>query len=118
MATQVATLTGSQTGLDEGALDALRMQLRGEALTASDPGYGDVRAEFNAMHDGRPALIVSCTGTADVVDAVRFAREQGLMVAVRGGGHSVAGLSSIDGGMLIDLAPMNGVQVDPERRVA
>ena len=70
------------------------------------------------MHDGQPALVASCSGTADVVDAVGFARDQGLAVAIRGGGHSVAGLSSIDGGMLIDLAPMSGVQVDPERRVA
>src|SRR2546423_5035189 len=111
MATQVATLTGSQTGLTDEALEALRANLRGEALTASDAGYDGIRPEFNAMHDGRSALIVSCSGTADVVDAVNFARDAGLMVAVRGGGHSVAGLSSIDGGVLIDLSPMRGVQV-------
>ncbi|MEA2330616.1 MAG: hypothetical protein QOH58_754 [Thermoleophilaceae bacterium] len=118
MATQVSTLSGSETGLADDALDALRAPLRGPVLTPADPGYGDVRAEFNAMHDGSPGLVVSCSGTADVVDAVKFARDQGLAVAVRGGGHSIAGLSSIDGGMLIDLAPMNGVQVDPERRLA
>ena len=103
MATEVTTL--SET-------------LRGSVLTPADPGYAEVRAEFNAMHDGEPALVVSCSGTADVVDAVNFAREHGLLVAVRGGGHSVAGLSAIDGGMLIDLAPMRGVHVDPERRLA
>lgn len=118
MATQVATLAGARAGLAHDDLDALRAQLRGTALTPADPGYGDVRAEFNAMHEGRPALVVSCSGTADVVDAVDFAREQGLLVAVRGGGHSVAGLSSIDGGMLIDLAAMSGVEVDPGRRLA
>lgn len=115
MATHVATLEGSQAGLADDALEALRAGLRGPALTAADSEYGDVRPQFNAMNDGQPALIASCAGTADVVDAVNFARERGLIAAVRGGGHSVAGLSSVDGGMLIDLAPMRGVQVDPER---
>ena len=118
MATQVATLTGSRTGVADEALEALRAGLRGAALTPSDPGYAAVRAEFNAMHDGEPALVASCSGTADVVDAVNFARDNDLIAAVRGGGHSVAGLSSIDGGMLVDLAPMRGVQVDPNRRLA
>jgi FAD/FMN-containing dehydrogenase len=118
MATQVATLAGTDAGLTEEALDALRMALRGELLTPSDPGYAGIRPEFNAMHAAGPGLVVQCTGTADVVAAVNFAREQGLKVAVRGGGHSIAGLSSIDRGMLIDLAPMNGVQVDAERRLA
>ena len=77
-----------------------------------------MRKVFNMMHDRQPAVVVQCTGTADVVDAVNFAREQGLAIAVRGGGHSIAGLSSIEGGMLLDLASMNGVQVDPERRIA
>jgi len=76
------------------------------------------RHVFNAMHDGRPDVTVSCTGTADVVDAVKFARENNYTVAVRGGGHSIAGLSAIDGGLLIDLAPMSVVKVDPERRLA
>ena len=70
------------------------------------------------MHERQPALVVQCSGTADVVDAINFAREHGLAVAVRGGGHSIAGLSSIEGGLLIDLASMNGVQVDPEQRTA
>ena len=83
---------------------------------AAQPGQGAAaRAVFNAMHRSRPDVIASCATTADVVDAISFAREHGLPVAVRGGGHSVAGLSSIDGGVLIDLAAMNGVQVDPER---
>jgi FAD/FMN-containing dehydrogenase len=99
-------------------VDALRVRIRGEVLEPSDEGYSDVRATFNAMHGGEPALVVVCSGTADVVDAVNFAREHDMPVAVRGGGHSIAGLSAIDGGMLIDLAPMRGVQVDPERRLA
>ncbi len=98
--------------------DALRASIRGDVLEPADPGYAAVRGTFNTMHDGRPALIVSCCGTADVVDAVNFARDHGLPVAVRGGGHSIAGLSATEGGMLIDLAPMRGVHVDPDRRLA
>ena len=71
---------------------------------------------YNAMHPGKPALVVRATGTADVIGAVNFARENGLLLAVRGGGHSIAGLSSVDGGLLLDLALMNGVDVDPEAR--
>ena len=67
------------------------------------------------MHHRRPALIVRCTGTADVVDAVKFARQHNLLVAVRGGGHSVAGHSSCDNGIVIDLTRMRGVEVDPSR---
>ena len=75
-----------------------------------------VRAPYNAMHPGRPGLVVRPTGTADVVAAVNFARENELVLAVRGGGHSIAGLSSVDGGLLLDLARMNAVDVDPQAR--
>jgi FAD/FMN-containing dehydrogenase len=77
-----------------------------------------VRSTFNTMHVGEPDVAVSCRTTAEVVNAIKLARDRGLRVAVRGGGHSIAGLSTIDGGMLIDLAPMNGVEVDPERKTA
>src|SRR3954451_799240 len=110
MAASVATL--------DQALEGFRAQIRGDVLEPSDPGYAEVRATFNAMHDDKPAVIVSCSGTADVVDAVNFAREQGLDVAVRGGGHSIAGLSAIDGGFLIDLSPMRGVVIDADRKLA
>jgi FAD/FMN-containing dehydrogenase len=118
MSTNIATLTGTQARVSDEDLEELRTQLRGPGLQSSDPGYAGVREVFNAMHDGRPALTVQCSGTADVVVAVNFAREQGLVAAVRGGGHSIAGLSAIDGGMLIDLSQMRGVQIDPERRLA
>ena len=77
-----------------------------------------VRAPYNAMHGGEPDVIRSCESTADVVEAIRYAREHDLRVAVRGGGHSIAGLSAIDGGMLIDLGPMSSVEVDADKRVA
>jgi FAD/FMN-containing dehydrogenase len=100
------------------SLSALRMQLRGDALTPADSAYGSARVPFNAMHPDRPDLVIRCAGTADVVAAVSFARENGLEVCVRGGGHSIAGLSSSDGGVVIDLSPMRGVDVDPDARVA
>jgi hypothetical protein len=99
-------------------LAELDTKLRGPALPSGDPGYAQVREVFNAMHNRKPGLAVRATGTADVVESVNFAREQGLVLAVRGGGHSIAGLSAIDGGMLLDLAPMSGVQVDPDRGLA
>jgi hypothetical protein len=118
VATDAATLAGDQASLSDEVLTELRAQLRGPALDAADPATADVRPAFNAMHQGKPALTFECSGTADVIEAVRFARERDLAVAVRGGGHSIAGLSSIDGGVLIDLGGMRGVQVDPERRLA
>ena len=118
MTTSLASLDGRPTELSDDSLSELRTQLRGEALTPSDPGYEDARVPFNAMHADRPSLIVRCTGTADVVDAVNFARENGIEVTVRAGGHSIAGFSSSDGGMVIDLSLMRGVDVDPEVRVA
>ena len=99
------------------AIDQLRMSIRGEVLTPEEPGYATVPVPFNAMYPGRPAIVVRAAGVADVIDAVRFAREHGLRMAIRGGGHSVAGLSSIDGGLLLELTLMNGVDVDLERGV-
>jgi FAD/FMN-containing dehydrogenase len=118
VATDAATLAGGRTNLSDDALAELQAQLRGPALDETDPAAAQVRGPFNAMHAGRPSLTLECSGTADVIDAVRFARERGLAVAVRGGGHSIAGLSTTDGGVLIDLAAMRGVQVDPDRRLA
>jgi FAD/FMN-containing dehydrogenase len=116
MTTSVATVTGTPTRISDEALEELRMTIRGDVLTPDDPEFAALRPPYNAMHPGRPAIAVRVSGAADVVDSVKFAREQGLLVAVRGGGHSVAGLSSVDGGLLIDLASMNGVIVDPDAR--
>ena len=118
MTTTAATLLGGTETLSDDALTEFDAQLRGPALSADDPALAQVRAPFNAMHTGTPALTIECSGTADVIDAVRFAHDRGLAVAVRGGGHSIAGLSTTDGGVLIDLSPMRGVQVDPLRRLA
>ncbi|HET7854998.1 MAG TPA: FAD-binding oxidoreductase [Gaiellaceae bacterium] len=90
----------------------------GEVIRPGDPGYDGARAVWNGMVDRRPALVVRPTGADDVVEAVRFAREQDLVVAVRGGGHSIPGLSTCDDGIVIDLSRMRGATVDPERGTA
>ncbi|MFD3470836.1 FAD-binding oxidoreductase, partial [Streptomyces sp. NPDC058682] len=95
------------------ALTALREDLSGEVFAPEDPGYDEARTLFNAMIDRRPAVIAQCESTADVVTAVRFARELDLNIAVRGGGHSVAGMSLNDGGLVVDLRRMHEVTVHP-----
>ena len=99
------------------ALEELRTSIKGEVLTPGEPGYAVVPVPFNAMYPGQPAVVVRAACVDDIVGAVRFARELGLQMAIRGGGHSVAGLSSTDGGLLLELSLMNGVEVDLDRRV-
>jgi FAD/FMN-containing dehydrogenase len=92
--------------------------LRGELLCPDDEGYDAVRKVWNGMIDKRPGLIARCAGTADVIACVRFAHEHDLIVSVRGGGHHYAGKSVSAGGLMIDLAPMKGIRVDPAGRTA
>ena len=96
----------------------LRRRFEGQILAPDDSGYDDARRVWNAMVDKRPAVIAKCNGREDVAAAVAFARQTGLEVAVRGGGHSVSGSSSTEGGIVIDLTPMRTVTVDPQARVA
>jgi len=102
----------------ETAITALKANFRGALLTLGDPGYDEASALWNGMIDKRPKVIAKCKGVADVMDAVKFAREHRLTIAVRGGGHNVAGLASVDGGLVIDLSEMNSVHVDYLNRVA
>jgi FAD/FMN-containing dehydrogenase len=101
-----------------GALGALRERFSGELILPGEAHYDEARKVFNAMHDKRPAAIARCANSDDVVAAVDFAREHGLIVAVRSGGHSVAGLSVCDGGLLIDLNGLKRIEVDPHARTA
>ena len=111
-------MTSVGLGLASDQLSQLRMELRGAVLGPLDPGFDERRIPFNAMHADRPDVVVRPTGTADVAAAVRFARQYDLEVVVRGGGHSVGGLSTADGGMVIDLSTMHAVDVDPIARLA
>ena len=108
----MVTEDATRTVLDREAVDAFVAGVRGAVLREGDAGYDDARMIWNGLIDRRPALIVRCTGAADVVDAVNFAREQGLTLSVKGGGHNVAGNAVNDGGLVIDLSLMNGVYVD------
>src|SRR4051794_41513314 len=87
-------------------------------ISPSDPQYDELRQIWNAMHDKRPALIARCQSPADVVDAIRHARENDVPIAVRSGGHSLPGHSTCDGGLVIDLRPMNAITIDATARTA
>jgi FAD/FMN-containing dehydrogenase len=106
------------TNMKNEVVDAFKATLRGPVLQPGEPGYDDARAVWNAMIDRRPALIARCAGTADVVTAVNFARENGLALAVRGGGHNIAGSAVCADGLVIDLSGMRDVHVDPRARLA
>ena len=108
--------TGS--GIPASLTDELKTGLRGRLLRPGDDGYDEARRLWNGMFDRRPALIARCAGAADVVSAVRFARDHGLPLAVRGGGHSFPGHSVCDGGLVIDLSAMKGIRVDAAARTA
>ena len=113
---RVMTTTGEETILEEATVQQFKTSLRGALLRPGDDGYDTARKVFNAMIDKRPALIACCTGVADVINAVHFARAHHVLVAVRGGGHNPAGHSVCEGGLVIDLSPMKGMRVDPIRQ--
>jgi FAD/FMN-containing dehydrogenase len=106
------------TKLDSTALQNFRSSLRGKIIQPSDDAYEVARRIYNGMIDRRPALVVRPADVADVISSVNFAREQGLELALRGGGHNVAGFGTCDNGLVIDLASMRGVRVDPAKRTA
>jgi FAD/FMN-containing dehydrogenase len=113
---RVTTTQSADIGLEEPVVEAFQAGLRGELLRPSKEGYEDARKIHNAMIDRRPALIARCAGVADVLTAVRFAREHDLLVSVRGGGHGMPGFAVCDGGLMIDLARMKSVHVVPHQR--
>jgi FAD/FMN-containing dehydrogenase len=116
------TLTHGQHRLDDSTeaamADELRVSLRGQVIARSDAGYDEARRVWNGLIDTRPAVIARCTGTADVVEAVRVARTYRPVVSIRGGGHQVAGSAVLDDALVIDLSTMTGVHVDVPSRTA
>jgi len=102
--------------LEESVVAGLRAQVRGELIQLGEEGYDEARKVYNGMIDKRPALVAYCADVADVISAVNSARENDVLVAVRGGGHNGAGLGVVDGGLVIDLSRMKGIRVDPVTR--
>ena len=113
---QVVTLAGADSTLDEVVVERFGSKLWGELLRSGDTEYEEARTLWNGVIDRRPALIARCAAVEDVVEAVNFARENDLRLAVRGGGHNVAGTASAEGGLVLDLSDMKSIEVDSERR--
>ncbi len=115
---RISTLSDEEAFLAEDAVEHLKGLIQGDVLLPSDDDYEQARKIWNGMIDKRPALIVRCTGSADVIDAVKFARKHNLLVSVRSGGHNVSGNALVDNGMVIDLSKMRGIHVDPKSGTA
>ena len=113
---RVITSTGAETALRESVVEEFASKLRGALLRSGGSDYEEARLVWNDLIDKRPALIARCAGAGDVIDSVNFARENDLLLAVRCGGHNVAGSAVCDGGLVIDLSTMRRIHVDPERR--
>src|SRR3954451_4023832 len=109
--------TTAPSPLGEATVAEFAAGMRGTAIRPGDPDYERERSVWNGAHDRHPALIVRCSGVADVIRTVDLARSEGLPLAVRGGGHSIPGFSTVDGGIVLDLASMTGIRVDPVRRM-
>src|SRR3954467_4738080 len=114
----MATAATSPHTLGDATLGELEQGLRGQLVRPEDEAYDEARAIWSGAPDRRPALVVRCAGVADVMRAVDFARSEDLLVAVRGGGHSIPGFSTCDGGIVIDLSALTSVRVAPARRTA
>jgi FAD/FMN-containing dehydrogenase len=114
----IRTFDGSTKALAPETIAALRGKLRGAAALPGEDGYDAARSIWNAMIDRRPGLVVRCLGAADVINAVKLARDENLLLAVRSGGHNIAGNAVCDGGLLIDLSLMKSVRIDPASRTA
>jgi FAD/FMN-containing dehydrogenase len=115
---QISALRGGTITLSKDILTTLRSELHGSLCLPDEPGYDEARTIWNAMIDRRPGVVVRCRHSSDVIAAVRLARDNGLLVAVRGGGHNIAGNAVCEGGLLIDLSPMRSVQIDAKARTA
>ena len=115
---RIRTTQGREIDLKQEALDGLKMRLRGPLSVPGDAGHEDSRAVWNAMIDRTPAVVVRCRGAADVIACVQFARDNDILLCIKGGGHNIAGLAVADGALMLDLSLMRGVWVDAAKRVA
>ena len=115
---RATTTHGHEIDLKQDTFDGLRMRLRGSLLLPGDVGYEESRTVWNAMIDRRPAFVARCLCSADVNTCVKFARENDILLSVKGGGHNIAGLATADGAMMLDMSLMRGVWVDPQRKFA
>ena len=111
------TVEGQEIEVHQDSVNSWKTRLRGPVLLPGDPGFEESRTVWNAMVDRRPAVVVRCLGTADVIECVRFAREHNLLLCIKGGGHNIAGLAVADGAVMLDMSLMRGAWVDPEKRV-
>jgi hypothetical protein len=114
----MVTTTDQVSQLKTSTFDTLRTSLRGPLFVDGEAGYEEARKIYNAMIDKRPAAVARCVDAGDVITAIRFARDNGLTVAIRGGGHNGGGLGTVDNGLVIDLSMMKGIRIDPVRRTA
>ncbi|HEX3131489.1 MAG TPA: FAD-binding oxidoreductase [Thermoanaerobaculia bacterium] len=112
------TREGHEIDLKEDALAGLRMRLKGPVFAPGEAGHEESRTIWNGMIDRKPALVARCLGVADVIACVQFARENDLLVCMKGGGHNIAGLAIADGALMLDMSLMRGVWVEPEKRIA
>jgi FAD/FMN-containing dehydrogenase len=112
----IKTIDGSQAAIELSAVEELKANFRGIILLAGDHGYESSRKIWNGMFDKKPAIIARCVGTSDVVNAIKFARENRILLSVKGGGHNSAGTASCDDGIMIDLSLMRRVTVDKQKK--
>ena len=114
----VTTTQGRELYVGKDIFNGLKMQLRGPVLLPGDVGYEESLIVWNAMIDRKPAVVARCLGSADVIACVKFARENDILLCIKGGGHNIAGLATAEGALMLDMSLMRGVWVDPQRKVA
>ncbi|MHB9032732.1 MAG: FAD-binding oxidoreductase [Anaerolineae bacterium] len=112
------SIEGQEIEIKQEALDAFKKRLRGPLIRPGEPGYEEARTVWNAMIDRKPAAVVRCLGSADVIASVQFARENNMLLCIKGGGHNIGGLAAADGALMLDMSLMRGVWVDPHAKIA